>query len=151
MDTIATLLLAGPGDEDLLVELMREFYAVEHLPFDEEVVRTGLRMILADPRYGFIQIVQAEGRAAGYMVLTFGFSLEFHGRNALLDELYVREEFRGRGLGRASLDRAEEICRGEGIRALRLEVDRVNIRAREIYRKAGYKDHDRYLLTKWLA
>jgi GNAT superfamily N-acetyltransferase len=85
------------------------------------------------------------------MVLTFGFSLEFHGRNALLDELYLREEFRGRGLGRASLVRAEEICRREGIRAVHLEVDRVNVRAQEVYRKAGYKDHDRYLLTKWLT
>ena len=150
MEIDAAFSLAGPDDEDLLIVLLREFYAVEHLPFDEQVCRAGLRQLLANPAFGSIQLLHVGERIAGYMVLTFGFSLEFHGRDALLDELYLREEFRSRGLGRASLDQAEEICRREGIRALHLEVDRVNLRAQEVYRKAGYKDHDRYLLTKWL-
>jgi GNAT superfamily N-acetyltransferase len=142
--------LATPGHEDLLVELMREFYVIEHLPFDERVVRTGLREILGNSVYGLIHLIRVDGQPAGYMVLTFGFSLEFHGRDALIDELYVREEHRGKGLGRAALELAEEACRREGIHALHLEVDRVNLRAQEVYRKAGYRDHDRYLLTKWL-
>ncbi|HYG61637.1 MAG TPA: GNAT family N-acetyltransferase [Thermoanaerobaculia bacterium] len=142
--------LATPGDEDLLVELMREFYVIEHLPFDERVVRKGLREILGHRAYGLIHLIQVDGHPVGYMVLTFGFSLEFHGRDALIDELYVQEEHRGRGLGRVALELAEEVCRREGIAALHLEVDRVNVRAQEVYRKAGYRDHDRYLLTKWL-
>jgi GNAT superfamily N-acetyltransferase len=148
-----TFTLATPADEDLLVELMREFYLIEHLPFDEQVVRKGLREILAQRIYGLIHLIRVDGHAsdvAGYMALTFGFSLEFHGRDALIDELYVREAHRGKGLGRAALELAEEVCRREGVAALHLEVDRVNVRAQEIYRKAGYRDHDRYLLTRWL-
>lgn len=87
---------------------------------------------------------------AGYIVLTFGFSLEFHGRDAFVDELYVRNGYRGHGIGKASLRLVEEVCQKEGIKALHLEVDRQNLHAQNLYRKAGYKDHDRYLLTKWL-
>lgn len=53
-------------------------------------------------------------------------------------------------LMQAALQRVEEVCRMEGIRALHLEVDRGNTRAQELYRRVGYRDHDRYLLTKWL-
>ncbi|MDB6031743.1 MAG: family N-acetyltransferase, partial [Verrucomicrobiales bacterium] len=42
------------------------------------------------------------------------------------------------------------LCHGEGITAVHLEVDRSNSRAQELYRKAGYADHDRFLLTKWI-
>ena len=63
---------------------------------------------------------------------------------------YVREAFRGRGAGTVSLAFVEELCRTEGIRALHLEVDRGNEAARRLYHRAGYRDHDRYLLTRWL-
>ena len=138
-------------DSDLLAGLMREFYLVEHLHYDEQIVRRALRLILGNRLYGMIHIISLDAEVIGYVVLTFGFSLEFHGRNALLDELYVREAFRGRGVGGKALDMVEEICRREGIAAIHLEVDRSNTMARELYHRAGYRDHDRYLLTKWLA
>jgi diamine N-acetyltransferase len=145
-----SLSLAKPADEDLLVEMMREFYELEHLSFDEWVVRAGLRLILGNRAFGLIHLIRSEAAVAGYVVLTFGFSLEFHGRDALVDEIYVREEHQGRGLGTAALQQVEEVCRAEGVRALHLEVDRGNTRAQELYRRVGYRDHDRYLLTKWL-
>jgi GNAT superfamily N-acetyltransferase len=82
--------------------------------------------------------------------VTFGFSLEFRGRNAFVDELFVREEHRGRGLGAAALAVAEEFCRGLGIAALRLEVERENPRAQELYEREGFRVHPRHILTKWL-
>lgn len=132
-----------------LLELMQEFYAIEHLPYDEGVARRSAEQLFHQPLFGVIHLMEAENQVAGYVVLTFGFSLEFHGRDALVDELYVREAWRGRGLGKAALAFVESICHKEGIAALHLEVDRGNTRAQEIYRKAGYKDHDRFLLTKW--
>jgi GNAT superfamily N-acetyltransferase len=143
--------VADGSDVELLVELMREFYAIEHLEFDEGVARRALGQILRDRRLGVIHVIRVDDEAAGYFVLTFGFSLEFGGRDALLDEIYLRENFRGHGIGKASLELAEAVCREEGIRALHLEVDRVNRRAQGVYRQAGFRDHDRYLLTKWLS
>ena len=141
---------AGAADEDILIAWMREFYTVEHLTFDEGVARAALRQILRNGALGSVYLIRLGEDVAGYVVLTFGFSLEFHGRDALVDELYLREEFRGKGLGRAALEFVEEVCRREGIKALHLEVDRVNTRAQEVYRAAGYRDHDRYLLTMWM-
>lgn len=138
------------ADENLLLELMAEFYAVEHLPFDVAVARAGLRELIENSAYGWVHWLRVEGKAAGYMVVTLGFSLEFHGRGAWVDEIYVREAWRGQGLGRASLAFAEELGRRAGIKALRLEVDRGNARAQRLYRATGFQDHDRFLLTKWL-
>jgi GNAT superfamily N-acetyltransferase len=142
--------LAGPADEDLVLSLMREFYALEHLTFTEEAARHALRQILESHAHGVVALMHAGDEVAGYLVLTFGFSLEFHGRHALVDELYVREPCRERGAGTLSLAFVEELCRTEGIHALHLEVDRANEPAQRLYHRAGYQDHDRYLLTKWL-
>ena len=142
--------LAGPEDETLVREMMREFYLVEHLPFDAEIAAAGLRELWTHPALGRVHLAAIEGRPAGYLVLTFGFSLEFHGRDALVDELYVREANRGQGVGTALLVHAEEVCRGEGVRALHLEVDHANPRAKALYHRRGYRDHDRHLLTRWL-
>jgi ribosomal protein S18 acetylase RimI-like enzyme len=142
--------LANLSDTDELVELMREFYAVEHLAFDEGAARGALRQILSEARFGVIHLIRVGAASAGYLVVTFGFSLEFHGRDAFVDELYLRENFRGRGIGKASIEFAAEVCRAEGIAALHLEVERENTRAQALYRRAGFRDHDRYLLTRWL-
>jgi GNAT superfamily N-acetyltransferase len=142
---------AAPADEQSLVILMREFYAIEHLAFDDISSPFALGQLLNDGSIGLAYLIHADAELVGYFVLTFGFSLEFHGRDALVDELYVRDEFRGKGLGRASLEFIETVCLQQDIKAVHLEVDRVNVRAQEVYRKAGYRDHDRYLLTKWLA
>jgi ribosomal protein S18 acetylase RimI-like enzyme len=95
--------------------------------------------------------IEVAGAVAGYAVLAFGFSLEFHGRDAFLDELYVRESFRGSGVGTACLEWLEAVCRAEGVHALHLEVDRTNAGAKRLYHRLGYGDHDRHLLTKWLT
>jgi ribosomal protein S18 acetylase RimI-like enzyme len=39
---------------------------------------------------------------------------------------------------------------GNGVHAIHLEVDRGNDPALKLYRRTGYKDHDRLLMTKWL-
>lgn len=44
----------------------------------------------------------------------------------------------------------QDVCRSLGIKALHLEVDRVNTRAKQLYHRFGFQDHERYLLTKWL-
>ncbi|HEY0098534.1 MAG TPA: GNAT family N-acetyltransferase [Pyrinomonadaceae bacterium] len=142
--------VASASDVETLIELMREFYAFDHIAFDEGAARRALGQILRDRRFGVIHLLSVDGAAAGYLVVTFGFSLEFGGRDAFVDELYLRENFRGRGIGKASLELAGTVCLQEGIHALHLEVERANTKAQGIYRQAGFRDHDRYLLTKWL-
>ncbi|HEV2860535.1 MAG TPA: GNAT family N-acetyltransferase [Pyrinomonadaceae bacterium] len=145
-----TFVPAGAADAERLIEFMREFYEFEHLAFDEPSARSALLEILTDDSLGRVWLIQADGGPAGYVVLTFGFSLEFHGRDAFLDELYIVERHRGRGIGKRAIEFVEVTCRALGVKALRLEVERANVNARAVYHKSGFKDHDRYLMTKWV-
>lgn len=144
------LIDAGPDREELLLDLMAEFYASEHLVYDREVASRALRDLWTHPVFGRIYFIAVEGEPVGYVALTFGFSLEFQGRDALVDELYIREGSRRLGLGSACLQKLDDICRAEGVRALHLEVDRGNLMAKAWYHRMGFEDHNRHLLTRWL-
>jgi ribosomal protein S18 acetylase RimI-like enzyme len=99
---------------------------------------------------GRVFLITMGGEITGYAVLTFGYSLEFRGRDAFVDELYLRDEYRGRGIGKRALEFLAGVCADNGVCAMRLEVERSNTRAQSVYRKFGFEDHDRYLMTKWL-
>ncbi|MFL6333855.1 MAG: GNAT family N-acetyltransferase [Pyrinomonadaceae bacterium] len=143
--------VADASDADVLVEMMRDFNAHEKIAFDEREVRAALAQLFANDALGLVCLMLLCEEVAGYLVIAFGFSIEFRGRDAFIDELFVRDEYRGRGLGTAALGYAEGVCRGRGVRALHLEVDHQNTRAQSVYRRAGFADHDRHLLTKWLS
>lgn len=141
---------ADPSDADVLIEMMRDFNEHERIAFDEPAVRAVLAQLFANDSYGLARLILLDGEVAGYVIIVFGFSIEFRGRDAFIDELFVKDEFRGRGVGVAALRFAEGVCRERGVRALHLEVERENMGAQSLYRRAGFIDHDRYLLTKWL-
>lgn len=142
--------LAGPADLELLAGMMREFYAHEELPIDLDRARAALAQLVGDPALGRVWVMRRGGEPIGYLVLALGFSLEFGGRDAFVDELYVREGHRGGGIGRAALEHASAACRALGVRALHLEVERKNEAAQAFYRRLGFLDHDRFLLTRWI-
>lgn len=135
---------------NLLIEMMRELYAYDQTAFDEQAHRSALRQLLADASFGRVYLMEADGDVVGYIVLTLSFSLEYHGRDALIDEIYVREEYRGRGIGTRGLEFIEGICRELDVKALHLAVERANTNAQAVYRRAGFVEHDRYLMTRWV-
>ena len=143
--------LADVADIDLLIEFMQEFYEFDRLAFNEQAARPALRLILSNDSFGRVWLIQVNGSPVGYIVLTLSFSLEFRGRDAFIDEIYIREQHRGRGVGRRALEFVEGACRPLGVLALHLEVGRNNTNAQALYRKSGFEDHDRYLMTKWVA
>jgi ribosomal protein S18 acetylase RimI-like enzyme len=142
---------AEPADCDPLVDLMATFYSEADYAFDEEIARGALARLLGDPSLGAVWTFRDDETLAGYLVVTFGFSLEFHGRCGIVDELFVLPEHRGQGLGAAALAVAEDFCRDAGVAALRLEVEHENETALALYRKQGFREHPRHLMTKWLA
>jgi ribosomal protein S18 acetylase RimI-like enzyme len=84
------------------------------------------------------------------IVLTYGYSFEYHGRDSFIDELYIEPQFRRQGIGRRAMQFVEERAREMEVNAIDLEVDHGNDSAAELYRRAGYDDHGRFLMTKWL-
>ena len=142
---------AENGDIETLLGLMRGLYEHDGDDFDPVAHRAALAGLLAYPEYGQVWVVEDDGAVVGYAVLTFGYSLEYRGRDALVDELFLVESHRGRGLGMTTLAFLEDECRRQGIAALHLEVARHNARAQVVYRAAGFFSHDRMLMTKWVT
>lgn len=139
------------GEAARAVAFMARLYSREPGSFDLLRAARVSEWLLANPDWGGIWIIQAGGRDAGYLVLTVCASIEFHGRMALLDELYIDDEFRNQSLGPAAIDFAAEWARSRGFNALRLETAADNAHARHVYEKAGFHLHNRVLMTKWLA
>ena len=138
------------GDLDDLVGQMRELYAHERFAFDEAAARAALQSLLGDARRGLVWLIVADGQTVGYAALTFGFSLEYHGRDAFVDEIFVRADWRERGIGSLALDFLKQAARAHGAGALHLEVERSNERARELYLRSGFVDQERFLMTHWI-
>ena len=122
----------------------------EVIPFDESAARAAFHQFLSLPEFGRIWLLYDGPSLVGYIILTIGFSFEFRGHDAFIDELYIVPSHRRRGFGRQAMVFVEQRAREMGINAVHLEVDRGNDRALELYRRAGYRDHERFLMTKWL-
>jgi len=129
--------------------MMARLYA-GNMRFEIAQARSAIEWLIDNDACGAAWFLEADGKVAGYLVLTIGYSLEFHGRYGLLDELFIEESFRGQGLGTQALAFAEEVCRLRGLRAVRLEVGRGNPRVQALYQRAGFHAHDRDLMSKWL-
>ena len=140
--------IAGPHDLETLLPFVREFWVIERIPYVEPAVRGALAGILANPELGRVVVIEVESRPVGYYVLTLGYSLEYLGRDAFVDELYLRPPQRGRGVGSRALEHAAGLCGELGVGALHLEVDHVNPRARALYERVGFAVHERALMTR---
>jgi ribosomal protein S18 acetylase RimI-like enzyme len=87
---------------------------------------------------------------AGYFALAIGFTIEAGGKDGFLDELFVKEKYRDRGIGRAAVKFALDICPSMEIRRLSLEVETHNSRAKRLYQDIGFFTHDRILMSHWV-
>lgn len=100
---------------------------------------------------GVLWVIYDGEEAAGYLVACFGFSLEYAGRDPFVDEFYLKPEYREGGIGSSALSQAEELLAGMGVRAMYRMVMPGNDRAEQSYRRTGYDDIDRLLLSKGLG
>ena len=141
---------AADEDIDAILAFMRLLYAQDGLAFDEPAARAALAGIVRDRSLGLVWMIDEGPEAIGYMVLTLGYSLMYRGRDAFVDELFIRADRRRRGIGRKAMAIMEQACRDLEVRALHLEVERANAAAQTLYRKFGFVDHDQYLMTRHL-
>ena len=88
---------------------------------------------------------------AGYLVIAIGFTIEAGGKDGFLDELFLREPFRGSGVGRKAIKFAIALCPTLEIQRLSLEVETHNTKARRLYEDIGFFAHDRLLMSYWIT
>ena len=145
------LRLAAADDVALLVELMSEFYAEAGYKAEPGRAARAFAGLIEDEHAGRAWIIETEFEVVGYVVMTLGYSMEYGGRDAFIDDLFIRPAFRARGYGTAALAEVRAKAVTLGARALHLEVGRDNESAQALYRRAGFVDTHRQLLTLRLA
>jgi ribosomal protein S18 acetylase RimI-like enzyme len=137
---------ARPADIDVLLPFMREYCEFDGLEYDAQRARRTMLALLGDEHLGRTWFVEQGGQICGYLALCYGYSLELGGRDGCVDELYIREPFRGQGLGTRALEAACRAARADGIVALYLEVRQDNVEAQRYYERLGFERRDRYFL-----
>jgi GNAT superfamily N-acetyltransferase len=144
----AKIRTAKETDLECLLALMKEYYAYDRHHFDARIARQAMLRLLKNRELGTVLLITDGKEPVGYLVLALGYSLEYGGRDAFIDEFFVLEHHRGKGLGKMALRRARRIAKQYGVKAMHLEVTRHNSSVIDIYRRDGFVDHDRYLMTK---
>jgi ribosomal protein S18 acetylase RimI-like enzyme len=142
---------ARPENIPVLIRLMQEYYAFDGVEFEQDNAVLALTTLLRNEGFGRVWLVWQDDLPVGYVVITFGYSLEFGGRDAFIDELYIQKPYRGLGIGTTILKRVESTLRALGIGALHLEVEGDNQRAQQFYAANGFEARQRFhLMSKRL-
>ena len=121
------------------------------LPFDgldyvEATAAKALQQLICSEQLGRIWLILLDGTAIGYTALTFGFSLEMGGRDAFIDELFLIEAARGKGIGKRVMHFLKTEAQKSGIQALHLVVNRHNEPAQRLYKMSGFQARQNFFL-----
>lgn len=96
---------------------------------------------------GMIRVLESNGRIAGYIWV--GMSEGDFGKHGILHQLFIHEDFRGRGLAQALVKDAEKYLKRKGAKKMEIMVTGTNCSAYKLYKKLKYKD-TRILMEKML-
>lgn len=140
---------ATVADVDVLLPMVRELFRGESIPWDPVRTHTALSRLLGDGALGQVLIALEADQACGYAIVTWGYDLEFAGRDCFLTEIWVAPAQRGRTVGERLLAAIQEVARAAGAGAMHLQV-RAENPAQHLYRRAGFEVSPRLLLTKSL-
>ena len=120
-----------------LIDLMAEFYGESSFPLDRAWAAQAFAELLKDSSRGAVWLLEVDGAPAGHVVLSVRFAMEFGGLLGYIDDLFVKQDYRRRGVARAGLDVLLEECRRRGCRAIHVEVAPDNVAANALYRSYG--------------
>ncbi len=126
-------------DRDDVLEMMRIFYKspAVHTDGSEEIYRADVEGCISDSPFLEGYVFEENGETAGYGMLAKSFSTEFGRPCVWIEDLYVKESYRGHGIGGEFL----RFVRGKYPKAvIRLEVEDENERAIHVYRKGGFEE-----------
>lgn len=135
-------------DVPVLLPRMRALNAHEGITISNEAHEAALRRLLAAASLGGVWVIE-DGGVIGYAVVTFGYDLEFGGRDAFLTELWIDDAARGHGAGTAALALLDGELRTRDVRALHLQV-RPDNPALRLYERNGFERSPRLTLTRRL-
>ncbi|MGR3547697.1 MAG: GNAT family N-acetyltransferase [Roseovarius sp.] len=140
------LSLARPDDLDRLLPLVAAFHDEAGIVQSDTARRAALLPMLEGSPHGVTYLIGPGRAPIGYIVISFGWSVEFGGLDGYVDEFYIRPGVRGRGIGSEVMVSLPKALAGAGLKALHLEVRRDNDKVRALYRKLRFEPRDAYSL-----
>jgi GNAT superfamily N-acetyltransferase len=118
-----------------LIAAYQRFYGVEEI--DEDRNRAFFRRFLAPSEDGMLLGARAGGRFAGYACLYWHFSSLAAAESVLMNDLFVAEESRGEGVGRALIEASAAVARERGAVHLEWSTAPDNLTAQRLYDATG--------------
>ncbi len=153
-----TLRRAHEADYPTLLGLIKAFYQVDQHSFEPERIAKALPPLLAHDEFGIVYLIEFETNSSskqteiasysllGYVILTWGYSLESGGREALIDEIFLLD--RNNGVGTQIMPLLFEALRSQGIVKIFLETETHNARARRFYARSGFFADDSIWMSR---
>lgn len=141
-----TIRLATVEDSEVLMPFIRAYHDFEGITSTDLERKRSVAPLLSDENLGRIWLILDGGQPVGYIAVCFGYSIEFGGRDAFLDEFFIEQAARSRGLGRSALEAVKGEVVRLGVHAIHLEVARSNRGAKRFYATAGFQSRERFHL-----
>lgn len=136
--------LAGPDDVGKLLPLVSGFHTEQGFDTDDAHREAAITPLLDGSPHGAIWLIGPRRAPVGYIAVTFGWSIEFGGLDAIIDELYIRPAVRKRGMGSEALSGICKALKEAGVKALHLEVDTSDEATKRLYNRARFNLRDGY-------
>ncbi len=126
--------------------MMQDFYAIDNYPIDIEVSKKLFQEFIENENLGRYWLIFHENEIVGYAILTFVFSFEYKGRMAFLDELYITQSARGKGIGKQTIDFIKQEAEKTKVKMMYLEVENHNKNAQKLYLANDFVIHNRMIM-----
>ena len=133
-------------DIETIVSMMQEFYAIDNYPISVDVSKTLFQEFISNENLGKAWLIVSDKEIVGYIILTFVFSFEYQGKIAFLDELYLTEKARGKGIGSKTIAFINTESHKLSLKLVYLEVEPHNEKAQKFYLSSGFESHKRQLM-----
>lgn len=133
-------------DIEILVAMMEDFYAIDGYPIDVARSKKLFSEFIDNENLGKAWLILDENEPVGYVILTFVFSFEYGGKIAFIDELYLSENGRGKGIGTQTIAFIKAESPKLSLKLLYLEVEHHNSGAQKLYLAAGFEIHNRKIM-----
>jgi GNAT superfamily N-acetyltransferase len=148
MQTIRT---AVDGDVPRCAELLGILFSQEYeFSAEAETQSTALSLIIQNPELGQIFVAEVAGTVQGMVMLLFTISTFLGKKVALLEDMVVAPEWRGKGVGSLLLNHAVHFARQEGFGRITLLTDRDNATAQQLYTEKGFIKSEMMVFRKSL-
>ena len=133
-------------DISTITQMMQDFYAIDNYPMDVEVTKNLFRKFISNEHLGKSWMIYSENEIVGYIILTFIFSFEYGGKIAFVDELFIKETARGKGIGKEAIQFIQKEVPKLSLKLLYLEVEPHNENAQKLYLAHDFELHNRKLM-----